>query len=278
MARNKALTYTKTAENSKEPGDLFLALVLTRFKCFFSSNVLSKEQRELAMSLLPEIPNPYLEAISVGILYGLVYCTPTCLPYIASYIAGVGAGFRKGVAATLIFSLGRVTAYALIGGLVSILSGVFMFAVNQTAISAFQQYSSFVFGIITIIIGIAVFLKSRATSPDCGMVGQKTLGLNKSGGRFDVYAFSLGLSRGLIICPPLALFLVYSIPFGAPIDSFFLAVLFGLGTALSPMLLLGGVSGWLLNKAPLFRKWIAILGAATLVILGIVALVNTIFS
>lgn len=230
------------------------------------------------MSLLPGIPNPYVEAISVGLLYGLVYCTPTCLPYIASYIAGVGAGFRKGLVVTLIFNLGRVTAYALIGGLVGILSGVFRFAVNESSLSAFQQYSSVVFGIVTIVIGIAILLKSKATPHDCDPVGHKNLGLNKFGVRFDVRAFSLGLGRGLIVCPPLAIFLLYSLTFGAPIDSFFLAVLFGLGTALSPMLLLGGVSGWLLNKAPMFRKWIALAGAGTLIVLGIVALANTIFS
>ena len=96
-------------------------------------------------------------------------------------------------------------------------------------------------------------------------------------GRFDVRAFSLGFSRGLIVCTPLALLLLYSIPFAAPIESFVVAVLFGLGTALSPMLLLGGVTGWLLNKAPLFRKWISLAGGGTLIVLGVFTLVNTIF-
>jgi putative Mn2+ efflux pump MntP len=57
-----------------------------------------------------------------------------------------------------------------------------------------------------------------------------------------------------------------------------LAVLFGLGTALSPMLLLGGVTGWLLNKAPLFRKWISIVGAGILIVLGIATLANAIIA
>ena len=94
-------------------------------------------------------------------------------------------------------------------------------------------------------------------------------------GRFDLRAFSLGFSRGLIVCPPLVILLLYSLPFGAPIDSFVVAVLFGLGTAISPMLLLGGVTGWLLNKAPLFRKWIAIFGGGILIVLGIVAIANS---
>jgi threonine/homoserine/homoserine lactone efflux protein len=52
--------------------------------------------------------------------------------------------------------------------------------------------------------------------------------------------------------------------------------LFGLGTALSPILLLGGATGWLLNKAPLFRKWISIFGAGILILLGIGTLLTPI--
>ncbi len=231
------------------------------------------------MSLVPQIPNPYLEAISVGLLYGLVYCTPTCLPYIASYIAGVGAGFRKGTLATVVFNFGRIASYAVVGGLVGVLAGVFRFVVTESTLAAFQQYSSFVFGVVTILIGVAVYLKSRAKNHDCPATAMATekpkTGLRS---RFDVGAFSLGLSRGLILCPPLVFLLLYSIPFGTPLDSLLLAVLFGVGTAISPMLLLGGVSGWLLNKAPLFRRWIALAGALILILLGIVALLNPLFA
>jgi putative Mn2+ efflux pump MntP len=106
------------------------------------------------------------------------------------------------------------------------------------------------------------------------------LGLKKAGsigGRFDVRAFSLGFTRGLVVCPYLvAILLLYTIPFAAAVDSFVVAVLFGLGTALSPMLLLGGVTGWLLSKAPLFRKWIALIGGGMLVLLGAVTLASAI--
>jgi hypothetical protein len=64
------------------------------------------------------------------------------------------------------------------------------------------------------------------------------------------------------------------VPFSSPFGSVAIAVLFGFGTALSPMLLLGGVTGWLLNKAPLFRKWVSIAGAGILIVFGIGTLVN----
>jgi hypothetical protein len=42
------------------------------------------------------------------------------------------------------------------------------------------------------------------------------------------------------------------------------------------MLLLGGVTGWLLNKAPLFRKWVSIAGAGIPMVLGISTLINSV--
>ncbi len=230
------------------------------------------------MSLLPGIPNPYLEALAVGLLYGTVFCTSSCLPYLASYIAGIGAGFRKGVTTTVIYNIGRVTAYALIGGLIGILSGVFHFVVDESSLAVFQQYSSYGFSIVTVIIGITILLKNRSASHDCNPECAKNSSCSqKIWGRFDLRALSLGFSRGLIVCPPLAALLLYSVPFGAPIDSFALAVLFGLGTSLSPMLVLGGVTGWLFNKAPLFRKWLTIAGGGVLVVLGVLTLISTLF-
>jgi sulfite exporter TauE/SafE len=227
------------------------------------------------MSLIPEIPNPYLESFAVGLLYGVVFCTSACLPYIASYIAGIGADFRKGIIVTLIYNSGRITAYALIGGLIGVFSGVFRLFVSEASISPFQEYSSYAFSIVTIAIGISILIRNRSPSCDCKSEDNKNLDIKKHR-RFDVRAFSLGLSRGLIICPPLVMLLLYSVPFATPIDSFAVAVLFGLGTAVSPLLLLGGVTGWLFNKAPLFRKWISIAGAAILIILGIGTLISTI--
>jgi thiol:disulfide interchange protein DsbD len=228
------------------------------------------------MSLIPQATNPFLAAFAGGLLYGLAVCTASCLPYIASYIAGINAGFRKGLTITMIFNGGRVTAYALIGCLVGLFSGLFRLFVSNAAISPFQIYSSIAFGIVTIIIGGSIIVKSRSPC-ECNAPNGKSLAAPKTGRfGFDYTAFTLGLSRGLILCPPLVALLVYSLPFSTPLGSVALAVLFGLGTALSPMLFLGGATGWLLNKAPLLRRWISIGGATVLILLGLVALVNAI--
>ncbi len=226
------------------------------------------------MSLVPGISNPYLAAFAGGLFYGLVFCTSACLPYVASYVAGVGAGFRRGVIVTLTYNTGRIAAYAMIGGAIGLLSGSFRFFVDQSSLLPLQQYSSVAFGIVTIVIGASILMKSRNIS--CNHAEQPVMQQHVIKlGRFDFGAFSLGLSRGLIVCPALLVLLLYSLTFGSPTDSLALAVLFGLGTALSPLLLLGGATGWLLNKAPLFRKWISRLGAVTLMLMGIGTMIAT---
>ena len=227
------------------------------------------------MSLVPGIPNPYLAAFAMGLFYGLAFCTSACLPFVASYIAGIGASFRKGILVTLTYNSGRITAYALIGGAIGVISGAFRFLVTEASLIPFQRYSSIAFGIVAIAIGTSILLKSRRLS--CNPISQmSSQGTKRMSQRFDFRAFSLGLSRGLVVCPALLALLLYSLPFAAPIDGFALAVLFGLGTALSPLILLGGATGWLLNKAPLFRKWISAFGAAILIVLGIGTLVYAI--
>jgi uncharacterized protein len=223
------------------------------------------------MSLIPEISNPYIGAFAGGLLYGLAVCTASCLPIVTGYIAGVGAGFGRGIKISMIFNSGRVLAYALIGAIIGLFSGLFRIFVSESAISPFQVYSSIAFGIVTIVIGVSIYLKSRKPC-DCNIQAH-IVNVGRFG--FDVGAFSLGLSRGLIICPPLIALLIYSLPFTSPVGSVVIAVLFGLGTTLSPMLLLGGVTGWLLNKAPLFRKWISIAGATLLIVLGIITIASS---
>jgi sulfite exporter TauE/SafE len=228
------------------------------------------------MSLLPGITNPYFEALALGLSYGLVFCTSACLPYVASYIAGIGAGFRKGVLVTLIYNSGRITAYAIIG----VAMGLFKLIIGSEMLSSFQVYSSFAFGIVTIAVGASVLLRNRPKQQSCSQCtsqGTANFALKRLNEKFDIRAFSLGLSRGLIICPPLLLLLVtYSAAFAAPLESFALAILFGIGTAISPILLIGGVTGWLLAKAPLLRKWISILGGVFLILLGLSSLVNSV--
>jgi sulfite exporter TauE/SafE len=188
---------------------------------------------------------------------------------VASYIAGINADFRKGVAVTVMFNGGRITAYALIGAAI----GALRLLVDESMRAMFQTYSSYILRVGTIIIGASILLRKNANNCNC-VAGE----LQKPSKHqwLDLRAYSLGLTRGLILCTPLLAILAYSATFATPLDSLLLAVLFGIGTAMSPIILLGGATGWLLNKAPLFRVWISRVGAVALIILGALTLVNTI--
>ncbi|MDR1993294.1 MAG: sulfite exporter TauE/SafE family protein [Nitrososphaerota archaeon] len=230
------------------------------------------------MSLMPDISNPYMGAFTGGLVYGLAVCTASCLPFVAGYIAGVGSGFRDSIKITLLFNSGRIFAYALIGAAVGLFGGLLRVFVTETALSPFQIYSSLIFGAVTILIGVMVLFKTKRPSCECDGQDAKKLAEAKKRGKFsvDFGAFTLGLTRGLILCPPLMALLVYALPFASPLGSVSIAILFGIGTAISPLLLLAGVTGWLLSKAPLLQKWISIAGAAALIILGIFTLFNSI--
>ena len=216
------------------------------------------------MSVLEQISNPYVASLTLGLLYGFTVCTSACLPYVASYIAGIKAGFRKGVTVTAIYNLGRVAAYAVIGTLAGLLKSF----VDDAFFETYQTIFSGIFGAVVIVIGVSIFFKKQSCGTCMPQKVEAKGGLDAFKQNFDVRAFFMGFSRGFVLCPPLVAFLLYAIT-NYQANYTVLAALFGLGTALSPMLILAGVVGLLLEKAPLFRKWTSMLGGVVLVLLGV---------
>jgi sulfite exporter TauE/SafE len=223
------------------------------------------------ISALQQISDPYVSAILLGLFYGLTFCTSVCLPYVVSYIAGIGAGFKKGVVVTTIYNSGRIAAYAVIGGVTGLLRTV----VSEEFFLSYQNYASIAFGAAILFIGASILL--RKPKEVCMTEEPRGLGASKFTQRFDVRAFSMGFTRGMILCPPLIALLLYAVTF-TEVNSIILAVLFGLGTAISPLIFLGGATGWLLNRAPLLRKWIVKIGGTLLIVLGLSILLNTILT
>ena len=219
------------------------------------------------MIVLEQISNPYLASLVVGVIYGLTFCTTLCMPYLVSYIAGVKAGFRKGVIITATYNFGRVIAYAIIGSLI----GVFTSFIDSIFLSAYQQVFSIIFGLVIIIIGVSIFFR-KSHGNCCNAKSREPKWVFRSlKQRFDVRAFSMGFTKGLVICPALLAVLFYSIT-QVNVNLALIAILFGLGTSISPLLLLGGAVGWLLEKAPDFRKYLSYMGGVLLIFLGIYVL------
>jgi len=216
------------------------------------------------MTVLEQISNPYLASLVLGLLYGLTFCASACLPYLVSYIAGIGAGFKTSIAVTAVYNSGRIVAYAIIGTAVGLIGTVII----KEILASYQQYTSIAFGAIVTAIGAAIILKKIGTCNCTQQQQTDRFGLSKLTTRFDVRAFSMGFKRGLIVCPPLVSLLLYSVTI-SQVNCTAMAILFGAGTALSPVLFLGGSVGWLLNKAPLWRTWLSRIGGAALIIMGL---------
>jgi sulfite exporter TauE/SafE len=140
--------------------------------------------------------------------------------------------------------------------------------VSDTFFFAYQKYAFVTFGVTITLIGAGILLSKKTSTHNCNKacVGLNTQGIMNQ--KFDFRAFLMGFTRGLVLCPPLVGFLLYSATLSGPGDSVILAALFGVGTTLSPLLFLGGATGWLLNKAPLFSKWISKIAAVVLILLG----------
>jgi sulfite exporter TauE/SafE len=195
------------------------------------------------MTVLEQISNTYLASLVLGLQYGLTFCASACLPYIVRYIAGIGAGFKTSIKIKAVYNSGRIVAYAIIGTAVGLVGTV----ITEEILASYQQYTSITFGAIATVIGAAIILKKIET---CNFTQRQPqsdrFGLSKLTTKFDLRAFSFGLSRGLIVCPPLVALLLCSLTI-SQVNCTAMAILFGAGTALSPVLFLGGVSGGLLN-------------------------------
>jgi sulfite exporter TauE/SafE len=216
--------------------------------------------------LLPQIANPYLASLVLGVLYGMTTCTAACLPYLGSYIAAVGAGFRRGLTISATYSSGRILAYGLLASFVALIRGF----LTGSFLTYFQKYGSIVSGAVIVVVGLNILLRRKSSVCNCKTKSPENIKPSNGFKQFfDRNAFFLGFTRSLLVCPPLIAILLYAMASFSGFGTVAITVLFGLGTALSPLLLFGGTLGWLLNKSPNYSNWISKIAGAILILLAI---------
>ncbi|MEM2144093.1 MAG: sulfite exporter TauE/SafE family protein [Candidatus Jordarchaeaceae archaeon] len=225
------------------------------------------------MSFLAQLETSYAESFMLGLFYGLTFCTSSCLPYITSYIAGIKAGFKKGVIVTLIYNFGREMAYITLG----VLADFFKQFISDVSFFDYQKYALTSFGVTLIAVGISILHNKPASSHLCITMQTQFNATKKIANIFDIRAFLMGFTKGLIVCPPFMALLLYSVTLSASSSSFVLATMFGLGTILSPLIIFCGVTGWLLSKAPLYSRWVIKISAGILILSGLNMILNAVF-
>lgn len=215
---------------------------------------------------------PLAVVFASGLLGGLGHCVGMCGPLAATFALRLKGG--KPLAPLLLYNLGRVTTYALVGGAVGVagsLAGVAShFAGIQRAVAAGT-------GLLIAALGLSMggFFprpgRPAGTAPFPAAF-EKAVRLFTDHGGPGAY-YPLGMILGLLPCGLVYTALLSSARFGmeAPsaagafLSGFLVMALFGIGTV-PPLLLLGQAASLFGDRA---RAWLYRAAAALMVVLGI---------
>lgn len=176
----------------------------------------------------------------LGISLGLTACTVTCLPFMGTWVMGRERGAV--LADTSAFLAGRVLAYAVLGGVAG-LAGAWLTTFLQRGVGHFA------IGAAAVAAGWWLMAGPSGTSP------KGTCGASRRGA---APPFALGFSLSLTPCAPLASLLAFaaqagSVPWGAA-----QGFAFGLGAAVTPLLLALPLLGAFASRLRDGRAWLGL--------------------
>ena len=170
-----------------------------------------------------------------GIFFGAGPCLASCGPLILSYIIGTKKNFKDSLKIWLVFSFARVCVYLVLG----LIAGL----IGQFVLDRFYQSKAvnflYVFtGLFVVTIGIFMIFGKKFNFKICKRLDSYLIGNNTKS------IFLLGLLIGIMPCGPL----LGIIGFIAAVSKNYSQGLlygasFGIGTVISPMILLAFFAG-----------------------------------
>jgi len=204
----------------------------------------------------------YISFFLLGLSLGSGPCMVSCGPLLLSYIAGTGKNIFKSIIVYLLFSLGRILAYVLLGFLI-FRGGEMVIGMN----AGFSRYMYLAGGLFLILIGSLLALKGKIENKLC--VNLQNFFIKKD---IKTVLF-FGLIIGFLPCAPLVSVLAYIALISKTwINSSLYSICFGLGTAFSPLLIVIVLAGLLPRltgaREKLFR-FLNLAGGLVIVILGL---------
>ncbi|MFC1657904.1 sulfite exporter TauE/SafE family protein [Candidatus Omnitrophota bacterium] len=208
-----------------------------------------------------------------GLILGSGPCLATCGPILISYIAATRKSPGQGIMVWLLFSLSRISVYPLLGVSVFFL-GEFLVKEKLTYIS---QYVYITGGAVIVAIGILTIIRGTGShSRACAAVSQWA-----SRRLSGIQPVALGLILGLLPCAPLLAVLSYIglISFSWQ-RCIFYSLIFGLGTLISPLILLAlgaGAASQMLFKRPRVYNILRLLCGLIILFFGIQLILRTIY-
>jgi len=172
-----------------------------------------------------------------GIILGSGPCVSFCAPILMSYTAVYKASLKRAVFSYLVFSACKVLGYMILGALCAIFVGI----LNSDKFSALLDVIYILMALFILFIGIStLFLKQPLTKKYCAFLHRGNIR------NVGILGFLVGLSP----CLPLFGILNYIVIISkSGLDAIYYSLIFGLGTVISPLLLLvalsGGLADWI---------------------------------
>lgn len=206
-------------------------------------------------------------ALLLGITSGISQCTVVCAPFISTYVMGSREGAVEGLRSFVVFSAGRVFMCAMLGFAAGYIGAAF------TGMGRNLECGSIIYGAALILTGSLMLIR-----PVC--VCRKS---EDKKGRFaflsrrfafnpTTHLFIMGMALATIPCPPMGAMLLYSLKMPSVMSSSMLMLLFGIGTAVSPLIIICTVAGWFSEKikteAPQYRMMFQRISGMILILLG----------
>lgn len=206
----------------------------------------------------------------LGVSMGLTACTVTCLPFMGTWALGRASSQREALLHTSVFLAGRVATYTLLAalagaagaGLVKVLGG---------------SFGNFAIGAASIVAGL--WLLFRPVRKTCTVSPAPTYAPVKLHRRRTdgLPPLLLGAALSLTPCTPLASLLALSAQAGSALHGASYGLAFGLGAAMTPILVLVPLAGRLGRELRAGRawlgRWLLWSAAAVLIVLGVRRLV-----
>ncbi len=203
----------------------------------------------------------------LGVSMGLTACTVTCLPFIGTWALGRASNQREAFLHTGVFLAGRVMSYTLLAmlaaaagkGLAQALGGVWGNAAIGTA---------------SILAGLWLLWRPagrrRAVSSAPSV---QPIRFHPRRRRDGLPPLLLGAALTLTPCTPLASLLALSAQAASPAQGAAFGLAFGLGAAMTPLLVLVPLAGRLGRELATSRawltRWLGLAAAGVLILLGV---------
>ncbi len=174
----------------------------------------------------------------LGLSMGLTACTVTCLPFMGTWIVGRNVGPSAALRDTFGFMTGRVVAYSLLGGLAGG-AGIWLAKTLNDGIG------HIFIGVAAIIAGVWL-LFGQDSHPPCG-VRKKLNGAPP---------MAIGFALSFTPCVPLASLLAACAQANSMTTGVSYGLAFGIGAAVTPMLVVLPLLGKFGQKLRSGRTWI----------------------